>query len=130
MGTHLTNAARSRGIHVTTFWAGWPGPATWNLHRRPAPSAWCRRSTARPRRGLKQAADFAADCGFPSITTHVGFLPEDSRDPQFERPWSRSAKWRSSAVGGAWAWFETGQETPVTLLRTIERVGTDNLGIN
>jgi len=27
-------------------------------------------------------------------------------------------------------WFETGQETPVTLLRTIERVGTGNLGIN
>ncbi|TMV52732.1 sugar phosphate isomerase/epimerase [Paenibacillus mesophilus] len=27
-------------------------------------------------------------------------------------------------------WFETGQETPVVLLRTIQRVGTNNLGIN
>ena len=27
-------------------------------------------------------------------------------------------------------WFETGQETPVTLLRFIETVGLDNLGIN
>ena len=27
-------------------------------------------------------------------------------------------------------WFETGQETPVTLLRFIEEVGLDNLGIN
>ena len=27
-------------------------------------------------------------------------------------------------------WFETGQETPVTLLRVIERAGVDNLGIN
>ena len=26
--------------------------------------------------------------------------------------------------------FETGQETPTTLLRTIQAVGTDNLGIN
>jgi len=26
--------------------------------------------------------------------------------------------------------FETGQETPVTLLRTIERIGLDNVGIN
>jgi hypothetical protein len=26
--------------------------------------------------------------------------------------------------------FETGQETPVTMLRTIEAIGTDNLGIN
>ena len=27
-------------------------------------------------------------------------------------------------------WFETGQETPITLLRTIHDIGTDNLGIN
>ena len=27
-------------------------------------------------------------------------------------------------------WFETGQETPVTLLRTIEAVAADNLGVN
>ena len=27
-------------------------------------------------------------------------------------------------------WFETGQETPITLLRTIEDVGTGNMGIN
>ena len=26
--------------------------------------------------------------------------------------------------------FETGQETPITLLRTIEEIGLDNLGIN
>jgi L-ribulose-5-phosphate 3-epimerase len=27
-------------------------------------------------------------------------------------------------------WFETGQETPITLLRAIQDVGMDNLGIN
>ena len=27
-------------------------------------------------------------------------------------------------------WFETGQETPVTLLRTIEDIGLPNLGVN
>ena len=27
-------------------------------------------------------------------------------------------------------WFETGQETPVTMLRLIQEVGTGNLGIN
>lgn len=26
--------------------------------------------------------------------------------------------------------FETGQETPITLLRTIEDVNTENLGVN
>ncbi|NLF93204.1 MAG: sugar phosphate isomerase/epimerase, partial [Oligosphaeraceae bacterium] len=27
-------------------------------------------------------------------------------------------------------WFETGQETPIVLLRVIEEIGDDNLGIN
>jgi L-ribulose-5-phosphate 3-epimerase len=31
---------------------------------------------------------------------------------------------------GVQFWFETGQETPITLLRTIEDIGTENLGIN
>lgn len=31
---------------------------------------------------------------------------------------------------GLWIYFETGQETPVTLLRAIVDIGTDNLGIN
>ena len=31
---------------------------------------------------------------------------------------------------GQYFLFETGQEAPVTLLRTIEDIGTDNLGIN
>ena len=33
-------------------------------------------------------------------------------------------------ANGQYFLFETGQETPVTLLRTIEDIGTDNLGIN
>jgi sugar phosphate isomerase/epimerase len=31
---------------------------------------------------------------------------------------------------GQYLLFETGQETPVTMLRTFEQVGTDNLGVN
>lgn len=31
---------------------------------------------------------------------------------------------------GQYLLFETGQETPVTMLRCFEKVGTDNLGVN
>ena len=31
---------------------------------------------------------------------------------------------------GQYLLFETGQETPVTMLRCFEQVGTDNLGVN
>jgi sugar phosphate isomerase/epimerase len=37
------------------------------------------------------------------------------------------ARWSAQ---GLEFWFETGQETPVTVLRLIEAVGTGNLGIN
>jgi len=131
-GERLRSAARSRGIRVTTFWAGWPGPATWNFIDGPRtiglvpPEQRAARVAA-----LKQAADFAADCGLPSITTHVGFLPEDPNDPQYD-PTVAAIRDVAGQCGrrGIGFWFETGQETPVTLLRTIERVGTDNLGIN
>ncbi len=128
----LTGAARSRNVALTTFWAGWPGPATWNFIDGPRtiglvpPEQRAARVAA-----LKQAADFAAECGFPSITTHLGFLPEDPRDPQFE-PTVAAIRdiGQHCAQRKLGFWFETGQETPVTLLRTIERVGLDNLGVN
>ena len=34
------------------------------------------------------------------------------------------------APRGQYFLFETGQETPVTMLRTIQAIGTDNIGIN
>ena len=37
---------------------------------------------------------------------------------------------RHLAGNGQWLLFETGQETPVTLLRCFETVGEPNLGIN
>jgi L-ribulose-5-phosphate 3-epimerase len=71
------------------------------------------------------------ELGAPAIVTHCGFLPENMTDPEFEPTCiaidqvARYCKDR-----GLGFWFETGQETPVTLLRYIETVGLDNLGIN
>jgi sugar phosphate isomerase/epimerase len=80
---------------------------------------------------LKQSADFAARVGVPSITTHVGFIPENPTDPHYPPV---VAALREIAIycadRGLGFWFETGQETPITLLRTIHDIGTDNLGIN
>ena len=80
---------------------------------------------------LEKAARFAAKFALPSITTHVGFLPEDPNDVNYLGTLDALGK----LVGlcrelGIYFCFETGQETPVTLLRTIERLGRDNLGIN
>jgi len=80
---------------------------------------------------LIKAGDFASELGAPAVVTHLGFIPEGARDTAFHEV--------VAAVGhvalclrrrGVQFWFETGQETPVTLLRLIQAVGTDNLGIN
>jgi L-ribulose-5-phosphate 3-epimerase len=131
-GEKLVRAAQKHKVTLTTFWSGYPGPATWDLVDGPVtiglvPAAYRVMRT----KTLRQAAEFAARFGLPSITTHVGFLPVSARDPD-----SVGTVEALKSIGGRCAelgiefWFETGQETPVVLLRTIEAVGTGNLGIN
>ena len=78
-----------------------------------------------------QASDFAEKIGVDRIITHVGFLPENPDDPNFN---GTVAALRHLCTymkkKGQFFLFETGQETPVTVLRTIQAIGTDNLGIN
>ena len=80
---------------------------------------------------LKKWADFAAEAGAPAVITHCGFLPENMTDPIFEEVLVAIQDVAGYCKKlGVEFWFETGQETPVTLLRFIEATGLDNLGIN
>ena len=125
-------AADRSGVRMTSFWAGWPGPAVWDFVEGPStlgivpPAYRDLRVNA-----LKEAAVFASDLGVPAVITHLGFLPENPGDPELEaitgtvRVLARFMNDR-----GLEFWFETGQETPVALRRLIEQVGEPNLGIN
>lgn len=131
-GQRLTAACQKLDVKVSSFWAGYPGPKKWNFTEGPStiglvpPQYRAARVAA-----LKQAAEFAAKFKLGSITTHVGFIPEDPADALFVGTVDalREIALRCRELGLEFR-FETGQETPVTLLRTIERIGTDNLGIN
>ena len=80
---------------------------------------------------LQKASDFAAKIGVDRIVTHVGFIPENPDDPNFSgtvgalRNLCRYLKAKKQFF-----LFETGQETPITMLRTIQAIGMDNVGIN
>ena len=132
VGERLLEAAAKHRVHVTTFWSGYPGPAVWNFVDGPATIGLVPPQYRAMRvEVLKKAARFAAKFHLPSITTHVGFLPEDPKDPLY----TGTVEALKQVAGlcaelGIGFWFETGQETPVNLLRTIERVNTGNLGIN
>jgi sugar phosphate isomerase/epimerase len=132
MAQRLRTAAAQYEIEVTTIWTGLPGPAVWNFIAGPTtiglvPEAYRAERVA----ALKAGADFAKLVGVPSITTHVGFIPETPSNPLY--PGVLDALREVVEYCGERDldfWFETGQETPVTLLRVIEDLGYDNLGIN
>jgi sugar phosphate isomerase/epimerase len=128
----LREAAVAQGVEISTIWAGLPGRHVWDFLEGPTTIGLVPEATRAERLAvLKRSADFAAMVGVPSITTHVGFIPENPSDPQYQPV---VAALRELAVYCAERnlgfWFETGQETPITLLRTLQDIGTDNLGIN
>ena len=131
------NAARVRDvlgndISIASLWAGWPPPAVWDFIDGPAtlglvPAAYrAERIVA-----LKAGADLAHWLGLADVTTHVGFIPENPSTTEYRdvvvaiREVARYCR-----DLGLYFNFETGQETPITLMRTIEDVGLDNLGVN
>lgn len=119
-------------ISISTFWCGWSGPCEWNFSRGPLTLGLVPEAYRFERmKELMHGSDFAKLLGVENIATHVGFLPEVSASEQY---CSIVAALKTVADyvknNGQYFLFETGQETPVTLRRTIEDVGTGNLGIN
>jgi len=119
-------------MEVSTYWAGWSGPKAWNFTEGPVtlgllPPAYRYRRVQE----LKAQADFARKLGIMQVATHAGFIPENPHDPLYA---GMVDALREVALhlkkNGQYFLFETGQETPATLLRAITDIGTDNLGIN
>lgn len=119
-------------IRVSTVWCGWTGPAVWNFYEGPTTLGLVPEVYREMRvRELKMGSDFAKKLGVDQIATHAGFIPEDPNAEQYPKIIAALREVAEHcASNGQFFLFETGQETPVTLLRAIQDIGTDNLGIN
>ena len=119
-------------ITVSAFWCGWEGPCVWNFYEGQTTLGLVPPEYREMRiKNLCDGADFAAKLGVKDVVTHMGFIPENPNDPQF--PLFCDAVRRVAEhlkKNGQNLLFETGQETPVTMLRCFETVGTDNLRVN
>ena len=119
-------------MEITAFWCGWSGPRIWNFVDGPetlgiVPVAYRGQRV----QDLIHGAEYARKLGIQDVVTHMGFIPENMSDPNY--PGVRSAVREVATVlkeFGQNLLFETGQETPVVLLRLIEDVGTGNLYVN
>lgn len=120
------------GIRMAAYWAGYTGRIVWNSYDGPVTCGLVPRDLRQKRvDDLKRGADFAKMLGAPAIITHCGFIPENPRDelyPETINAIHEVAKYCMDL--GLEFWFESGQETPLTLLRTIEDLCMPNLGVN
>jgi len=128
----VKNASEKTGVTVSALWAGWSGPKEWNFSFGPATLGLVPPTYRDSRLAeLIRGSDFAEKIGVNKMITHVGFLPENPADPEFNGTVGalrHLCKYMEKK--GQYFLFETGQETPVTMLRTIQAIGTENLGIN
>ncbi len=128
----VKKAINETGIEVSSLWAGYSGPREWNFTAGPDTIGLVPVAYRHIRLNeLKSASDFAEKIGVKQVVTHVGFIPENSNDPEFNGLVVALRNLCSYMKNkGQYFLFETGQETPITLLRTIQAIGTGNLGVN
>ena len=124
--------AEKQGIEISAVWRGWSGPAVWDFIKGPSTLGLVPKRFREDRvYDLKVGSDFAKVLGVKRIVTHMGFLPENPTNRTFKEVVATIKEVAEYCLAnGQELLFETGQETPITLLRTIETVGTGNLGIN
>ena len=132
MVTRLRGALDRYGIEATALNTAGPGPAVWNFDQGPLTIGLVPRKYRQARIDhLKRASDFAKQCGIPALHPHCGFIPENPNDPVYRETVQAIREVVSHCKrNGQMFLYETGQETPITLLRTMQDVGLDNQGVN
>jgi sugar phosphate isomerase/epimerase len=122
----------STGMEVSALIGAATGPAVYDFYSGPltigilAPGWQGQRV-----KELAESARFAAKLGVKRVCGHLGFIPEHPHDPAYSAMLV-AARWLAGVytAAGVGLDFETGQETPITLLRAIEDIGSPIIGVN
>ena len=125
-------ASKKHNIKVTTL-VGVPGSkSVWNFRQGPATIGLVPvEERADKIKVYHEMIDFCAMADIPAMHSHFGFIPEDPSSEQYKdfikvmQELANYAKERKVMI-----YFETGQETPTTLIRAIKDIGTGNVFIN
>jgi sugar phosphate isomerase/epimerase len=128
----LRKSLDQANIEATSLVVGGPGKESWDFYDGPLTIGLIPRETRAARIAhIKAASDFAVRCDIPAVQTHAGFIPENPNDPVYKEAIvalrevvEYCARYRQNFR------YETGQETPITLVRAMRDVGLDNQGVN
>jgi L-ribulose-5-phosphate 3-epimerase len=128
----LRQALEKHQIEATSLVVGGPGKEVWDFYQGPLTIGLVPRGTRAARIAhIKKASDFAKQCGIQAVQTHCGFLPENPNDPVYQETILAMREVVSYCKNNGQNFrYETGQETPITLVRAMQDVGLDNQGVN
>lgn len=125
---------KALGFTITAVIGGWwdVGSSEWNFTAGPQTLGIVPVEFRAPRiEILVNYAAFAKKIGTTDVATHLGFIPENpSTDAYISFIHSLKYMLSKFKALGVNLLCETGQETPVTLLRTIQDTGYDNIFLN
>ena len=132
LAERLRQALDKHTIEVTSLVVGGPGKEVWDFYQGPLTIGLVPRETRAARIAhIKRASDFAKQCGIPAVQTHCGFIPENPNDEVYRETVAAMREVAAYCKGNGQNFrYETGQETPITLVRAIQDVGMDNQGVN
>lgn len=128
----LKEALAKYNVEATAVMTLGPGRMVWDFYHGPQTIGLVPPDTRAARiDALKRASDLGKACGIGAVHTHCGFIPENPNDPLYPQAVEaiRDVTNHCRANGQLFL-METGQETPITMLRAIEDVALDNLAVN
>jgi len=123
-------------VDITAFWCGWEGPKVWDFYDGQLTLGLVPEAFRFERlKMLEKGIDFAAMIHVRDVATHVGYMPENPYDPNYQGVLTCLKTLVNQCKKNQQNFlFETGQETPVTLKRAIQDIeketGKGNVGIN
>jgi L-ribulose-5-phosphate 3-epimerase len=132
LATPLKDALAKYGVEATAVMTQGSGRMIWDFYDGPKTIGIVPPETRAARvDALKRASDLGKACCIRAVHTHCGFIPENPNDPLYSQTVAaiRDVAAHCKANGQTFL-METGQESPITLLRAIEDAGLDNIGVN
>lgn len=132
LARRLSATLAKYSLSPTTLICMGPGPYKYNFSEGPETIGLVPREFRAERiERLKQGISFCKETKIPAVHAHFGFIPENPKDIlyiEFVEVMKRLGEF--ALQRGVDIYFETGQETPTTLCRVIEDIGTGNLFAN
>ncbi len=128
----LKEALEKYGVEATAVMTLGPGKMVWDFYHGPETIGLVPAATRSARiDALKRGSDLAKAAGIGAVHTHCGFIPENPNRPLYGETVDAIRTVASYCkANGQMFLMETGQESPITMLRAIEDADTGNIGVN